>query len=101
VEALGGRIFLDSPRGAGTSLRVELPLTASNGGVATSLAAVFFACQRAPAARVVARCFSVLGERRARSPVGWPVVADCPSRWPSSCCVGLRPWCWLYFRRYG
>jgi signal transduction histidine kinase len=42
VEALGGRIFLDSPRGAGTSLRVELPLTASNGGVAISLAAVFF-----------------------------------------------------------
>ncbi|HTX08374.1 MAG TPA: histidine kinase, partial [Solirubrobacteraceae bacterium] len=32
VEALGGRIFLDSPRSAGTSLRVELPLTA--GGVA-------------------------------------------------------------------
>jgi signal transduction histidine kinase len=30
VEALGGRIFLDSPRGAGTSLRVELPLTASS-----------------------------------------------------------------------
>jgi hypothetical protein len=29
VEALGGRIFLDSPRGAGTSLRVELPLTPS------------------------------------------------------------------------
>jgi signal transduction histidine kinase len=29
VEALGGRIFLDSPPGAGTSLRVELPLTAS------------------------------------------------------------------------
>ncbi len=28
VEALGGRIFLDSPRGAGTSLRVELPLAA-------------------------------------------------------------------------
>jgi len=27
VEALGGRIFLDSPRGVGTSLRVELPLT--------------------------------------------------------------------------
>jgi signal transduction histidine kinase len=36
VEALGGRIFLDSPRGAGTSLRVELPLTASDGGVTTS-----------------------------------------------------------------
>ena len=36
VEALGGRIFLDSPRGAGTSLRVELPLAASNGGVITS-----------------------------------------------------------------
>jgi GAF domain-containing protein len=33
VEALGGRILLDSPRGAGTSLRVELPLTAANGGV--------------------------------------------------------------------
>jgi signal transduction histidine kinase len=34
VEAIGGRIFLDSPRGAGTSLRVELPITAANGGVA-------------------------------------------------------------------
>ena len=33
VEALDGRIFLDSPRGAGTTLRVELPLTAANGGV--------------------------------------------------------------------
>ncbi|WP_343977501.1 AAA family ATPase [Pseudonocardia aurantiaca] len=33
VEALGGRILLDSPRGAGTSLRVDLPLTATNGGV--------------------------------------------------------------------
>ena len=32
VEALGGRILLDSPRGAGTSLRVELPLTAATGG---------------------------------------------------------------------
>ena len=31
VEALRGRIFLDSPRGAGTTLRVELPLTATNG----------------------------------------------------------------------
>ncbi len=27
VEALGGKIFLDSPPGAGTSLRVEIPLT--------------------------------------------------------------------------
>lgn len=27
AEALGGKIFLDSPPGAGTSLRVELPLT--------------------------------------------------------------------------
>ena len=36
VEALGGRTFLDSPPGAGTSLRVELPLAASNGGVMTS-----------------------------------------------------------------
>ena len=36
VEALGGRIFLGSPPGAGTSLRVELPFTASNGGVITS-----------------------------------------------------------------
>jgi signal transduction histidine kinase len=33
VEAIGGRIFLDSPRGAGTSLRVELPITAANGDV--------------------------------------------------------------------
>jgi len=31
VEALGGRILLDSPRGAGTTLRVELPVTATNG----------------------------------------------------------------------
>ncbi|MEV8512644.1 AAA family ATPase [Dactylosporangium sp. NPDC051484] len=30
VEALGGRIVLQSPRGAGTSLCVELPLTATN-----------------------------------------------------------------------
>ena len=29
VEALGGRIILDSPRGAGTSLHAELPLTAN------------------------------------------------------------------------
>ena len=36
VEALGGRILLDSPPGAGTSLRVELPLTASDGGVITA-----------------------------------------------------------------
>jgi signal transduction histidine kinase len=33
VEALGGRIFLDSPRGAGTSLQAEFPLTATNDGV--------------------------------------------------------------------
>jgi len=33
VEALGGRIHLDSPRGAGTSLRAELPLTATNSDV--------------------------------------------------------------------
>jgi signal transduction histidine kinase len=33
VEALGGRIVLNSPPGAGTSLCVELPLTATNGGV--------------------------------------------------------------------
>jgi signal transduction histidine kinase len=32
VEALGGRIYLYSPRAAGTSLRVELPLTATNSG---------------------------------------------------------------------
>ncbi|GAB3832378.1 hypothetical protein GCM10027610_024430 [Dactylosporangium cerinum] len=30
AEALGGRIVLHSPRGAGTSLRIELPLTAAN-----------------------------------------------------------------------
>ena len=33
VEAVGGRIFLDSPRGAGTSLRAELPLTLAADGV--------------------------------------------------------------------
>jgi signal transduction histidine kinase len=31
VEALGGRISLHSPRGAGTSLRAEFPLTAATG----------------------------------------------------------------------
>jgi signal transduction histidine kinase len=31
VEALGGRILLDSPRGAGTALRAEFPLTPTNG----------------------------------------------------------------------
>jgi signal transduction histidine kinase len=35
VEALGGQIYLDSPRGAGTSLRVELPLTAPRRGLAS------------------------------------------------------------------
>jgi signal transduction histidine kinase len=33
VEALSGRLFLDSPRGAGTTLRVELPLSADNSGI--------------------------------------------------------------------
>jgi len=33
-----------------------------------------FACRRAPVARVPARCFSLAGERRARSPVGSPVT---------------------------
>jgi signal transduction histidine kinase len=32
VEALGGRILLHSPPGSGTTLRLELPLTAPNGG---------------------------------------------------------------------
>ena len=32
VEALGGRIVLHSPRGAGTSLHAEFPLTATNDG---------------------------------------------------------------------
>ena len=32
VEALGGRIVLHSHRGAGTTLRAELPLTATNNG---------------------------------------------------------------------
>jgi signal transduction histidine kinase len=31
VEAVGGQIFLNSPRGAGTTLRAELPLTEPNG----------------------------------------------------------------------
>jgi Domain of unknown function (DUF4118) len=33
VEAIGGRIFLDSPCGAGTSLRAELPLALAADGV--------------------------------------------------------------------
>jgi signal transduction histidine kinase len=33
VEALGGRTFLDSRPGAGTSLKAEFPLTAANDGV--------------------------------------------------------------------
>jgi signal transduction histidine kinase len=33
VEAIGGRIFLDSARGSGTSLRAELPLTPAAGGI--------------------------------------------------------------------
>ena len=33
VEALGGRIFLDSRPGAGTGLQAEFPLTAANDGV--------------------------------------------------------------------
>jgi signal transduction histidine kinase len=32
VEALGGRILLDSPPDAGTTLRLELPLTDANDG---------------------------------------------------------------------
>ena len=36
VEALGGRLFLESPRAAGTSLRVELPLAATDGDVTSS-----------------------------------------------------------------
>jgi len=35
VEALGGRILLESPHHAGTSLRTELPLTATNARVAS------------------------------------------------------------------
>ena len=33
VQALGGRIFLDSRSGAGTSLQAEFPLTTTNDGV--------------------------------------------------------------------
>jgi signal transduction histidine kinase len=33
VEALGGRIHLDSPRGAGTTLRAQLPLTTATGSI--------------------------------------------------------------------
>ncbi|MET7401375.1 AAA family ATPase [Dactylosporangium sp. NPDC005572] len=36
VEALGGRILLHSPRGAGTSLRAEFPLTTMNSDVTSS-----------------------------------------------------------------
>lgn len=33
VEALGGQILLDSPRGGGTTVRVELPVTTINGDI--------------------------------------------------------------------
>jgi signal transduction histidine kinase len=33
VEAVGGRIYLDSPSGAGTSLRVDIPLTIASGDI--------------------------------------------------------------------
>ena len=33
VEALGGQILLDSPRGGGTTLRVEFPLTTTDGEI--------------------------------------------------------------------
>jgi predicted ATPase/signal transduction histidine kinase len=36
AEALGGRIFLDSPPDRGTTLRLELPLTAANSGATLS-----------------------------------------------------------------
>ena len=39
VEALGGRISLHSPLEAGTTLRVDLPLTAIDGGVTGRAAA--------------------------------------------------------------
>lgn len=32
MEAIGGQIRLDSPRGAGTSVQVELPLAATDDG---------------------------------------------------------------------
>jgi signal transduction histidine kinase len=37
VDAIGGRLLVDSPRGAGTSLRIEIPLTEPSGtpGVST------------------------------------------------------------------
>jgi signal transduction histidine kinase len=35
VEALGGRILLHSPHGAGTTLRMEIPLTAANRGASS------------------------------------------------------------------
>ena len=41
-----------------------------------------FACLRAPWARLLARCRSLAGERRARSPIGSPVRAG-PVRPPA------------------
>ncbi len=35
VEAVGGRIYLDSPSGAGTSLRVDIPLTTAGGDISS------------------------------------------------------------------
>ena len=36
VKALGGRMLLHSPHGAGTTLRTEMPLTAANRGAAST-----------------------------------------------------------------
>ena len=50
MEALGGRIFLVSPRGEGTDLRIELPLAATNSGVASDLELTVFAFSHAAGA---------------------------------------------------
>jgi signal transduction histidine kinase len=69
VEAIGGRIFLDSPPGAGTSLRVELPITAADGGVTTPDVPLP-ANKRCPGSEPVRR----LGDDRLEGN-DWPVVA--------------------------
>ena len=83
-----------APLAAGEgSTRMRNRLSATAGPVPRSHLLSRFACRRAPEARVLARRFSVLGERRARSPVGSPVTegpirpavgstARAPGTWP-------------------
>ena len=94
VEALDGRIFLDSPRAAGTTLRVELPLT--DAGQATPASPP--PRLRQPLSRASVRGASAAGSRRtARGqadvrPTAMPRGSLAAS--PSTACADRRgsPW---------